>query len=320
MKKLYLIIIFLAFSGLLALAEQEEIGFLLFLPNTSNRLVNEERSMIELDNLANYIMGRNLISGQIHIIGYAAVAVNDISSVDISRDRALFVINELQKRGVSGYLFSQPLAYGEVNLWGNNTAEEEMSPNRRARILLHENFPAPPAVVNITEEAARQEFLLDESGSRFPWKILLILFGFIVLAAIIFFLLKSRKSSSGIAESLAVPISPMAVNSSADGASHIEKTFKERSKFMNLEKAVRDIITGIPADAYFDVHTVIEKLLQEHDDVYLMNVGNYTSAAQYHSKISSIIAETEIVEKAGNSFSKNIHDKFSECHLFKRKK
>ena len=88
---------------------------------------------------------------------------------------------------------------------------------------------------------------------------------------------------------------------------------------MDLEKAVRDIITGIPSDAYFDVHTVIQKLLQEHDDVYLMNVGHYTSAAQYHSKISGIIAETGIVDKAGNSFSKNIHDKFSECHLFKRK-
>ena len=90
---------------------------------------------------------------------------------------------------------------------------------------------------------------------------------------------------------------------------------------MDLEKAVRDIITGIPSDASFDVHTVIQKLLQEHDDVYLMNVGNYTSAAQYHSKISTIIAHnTDIVDKAGNSFSKNIHDKFSENHLFKRKK
>jgi len=90
---------------------------------------------------------------------------------------------------------------------------------------------------------------------------------------------------------------------------------------MDLEKAVREIISGVPSDAFFDVHTVVEKLLQVHDDVYLMNIGNYTSAAQYHSKISSIIAqETDIAEKAGDSFSKNIHDKFSECHLFKRKK
>jgi len=90
---------------------------------------------------------------------------------------------------------------------------------------------------------------------------------------------------------------------------------------MDLEKAVREIISGVPSDAFFDVHTVVEKLLQEHDDVYLMNIGHYTSAAQYHSKISAIIAhETDIAERVGDSFSKNIHDKFSECHLFKRKR
>ena len=88
---------------------------------------------------------------------------------------------------------------------------------------------------------------------------------------------------------------------------------------MDLENAIRNIISGIPAGAFFDVHTVTQKLLQDHDDVYLANIGNYTSAAQYHSKISAIIAqETGSVEKAGDSYSKNIHDKFSECHLFKR--
>ncbi|MCL2232708.1 MAG: hypothetical protein FWB99_06480 [Treponema sp.] len=88
---------------------------------------------------------------------------------------------------------------------------------------------------------------------------------------------------------------------------------------MELEEAVREIVTGMPLDVSFDVHTVVEKLLQEHDDVYLTNIGHYTSASQYHSKISAIVAHnTDIVERAGNSFSKNIHDKYSECHLFKR--
>jgi len=90
---------------------------------------------------------------------------------------------------------------------------------------------------------------------------------------------------------------------------------------MELEKIVRDIITDIPTNAFFDVHTIVEKLLQEHDETYLMNIGNYTNASQYHSKISAIIAQnSDIAEKAGDSYSKNIHDKFSECHLFKRKK
>ena len=88
---------------------------------------------------------------------------------------------------------------------------------------------------------------------------------------------------------------------------------------MVLEKAVWGIVGRIPTGTFFDVHTVIQKLLREHDDVYLMNIGNYTSASQYHSKISSIIGQdTYIVERVGNSFSKNVHDKFSQCHLFRR--
>ena len=88
---------------------------------------------------------------------------------------------------------------------------------------------------------------------------------------------------------------------------------------MDLGKAVRETVAGIPAGAHFDVHTVAQKILQTHDDAYLMNFGNYTSASQYHSKISSIIAkESDIAMIVGNSFSKNIHDKFSECQLFKR--
>ena len=88
----------------------------------------------------------------------------------------------------------------------------------------------------------------------------------------------------------------------------------------SLEKAIRDIISGIPADAFFDVHTVIQKLLQEHDEVYIVNIGKYTSAAQYHAKISAIIGtDTDLVEAMGKSYSKNIHDKFSECNIFKRK-
>ena len=88
---------------------------------------------------------------------------------------------------------------------------------------------------------------------------------------------------------------------------------------MDLEKAIREIVSDIPADVYFDVHAVTQKLLQKHDEVYLTNIGRYSSAAQYHSKISAIIAqETDIVERMGNSHSKNIHDKFSECNLFRR--
>jgi hypothetical protein len=36
-----------------------------------------------------------------------------------------------------------------------------------------------------------------------------------------------------------------------------------------LEKSIRAIITGIPAGFFFDVHMVIQKLLQDYDDTYL---------------------------------------------------
>jgi hypothetical protein len=89
-----------------------------------------------------------------------------------------------------------------------------------------------------------------------------------------------------------------------------------------LEKAIKEIITKIPADYYFDVHMIIQKLLQDYDDTYLLSTGNYTATFQYHSKISSIIgSNTELIEIInGKSYSKNIHDKFSECNIFKRKK
>jgi len=94
----------------------------------------------------------------------------------------------------------------------------------------------------------------------------------------------------------------------------------KRSKFMELERVIRKLLLDIPAGLFFDVHVIVEKLLQEHDGVYLTNVGQYTSAAQYHAKISTIISQnTALVEMAGKSYSKNIHEKFSECHLFKRK-
>jgi len=108
---------------------------------------------------------------------------------------------------------------------------------------------------------------------------------------------------------------PAEIDGNVDTPSH-----EKRSKFMELEKTIRKLVVDIPAGLFFDVHVIVEKLLQEHDGVYLTNVGQYTSAAQYHAKISTIISqETALVEMAGKSYSKNIHEKFSECHLFKRK-
>jgi len=90
---------------------------------------------------------------------------------------------------------------------------------------------------------------------------------------------------------------------------------------MELEDAIREIVSPIPAGDYVDLHTIVSRLLQTHDDIYFANIGNYQTAGQYHSKISSIVAEmTDVVELVGKSYSRNIHFNFSECNIFKKKK
>ena len=334
---------FFSFSAFSDSGQLEEIDYLLFLPNSSSRFFDEEHTKIKLDALAKYFLSRHLVPGQIHVHGYAASAKNNIQPMELSRDRALIVMNELQMRGVPANLFSEPVGHGEVDTWGSNITEEDMNPNRRVRVLL------APNVLPAGRLMARYTIPAYTSKSDFPWLILLLLLlATALLAATLFFASKLRKRTGcaacapgkTAAESIKtnnptaagekagiVDVAPMAsaavpsVTSGSEDRDWQNISNTGRSRFMDLEKVIREIISGIPTDAFFDVHTIVEKLLQEHDEVYLMSVGNYTSAAQYHSKISSIIAhEIDLVEKVGDSYSKNIHDKFSECHLFRRKK
>ena len=204
MKKLYLIVVFFVFLGSLTFGdtdEQEEIDFLLFFPNSSNQFANQNQAMIQLDNAAEYLMGRDLNPGQIFVFGYAAAAVNDIDSVNLSRDRALFVINELEKRGVARDLFAAPVAYGSVDLWGGNTNEEDRILNRRARILLDGSFLTPAAIqaadsgIKIT--GTDNTATADTSRFKFPWWIIILLLIIALLAALLFLLAKKKKSAAG---------------------------------------------------------------------------------------------------------------------------
>jgi len=207
MKKRYFIFIFFVFCGVLIFGnnnKQEEVDYLLFLPNSGNRFVNEEQAFIQLNNLAHYLSGKNLSPGQIIVYGYAAFAQNDIGSVDLSIERALFVINELQKRGVSKDLFSEPVGYGSVYLWGNNANEDDRKFNRRVRILLDGESPMPitPEIVKaetktVTPDRAHEEPVVlkgtPKKSGKFPWWILFALAVFLLLL-LLHFLFK-RKSS-----------------------------------------------------------------------------------------------------------------------------
>ena len=226
MKKLCCVLVFFICIGFSW--AQEEVDFLLFLRNSSNQFDDEEQAMVDLDNVAEYLMNRNLGSGQIHIYGYAAFSVNDFDGDQLSRERALFVKNELQRRGLREELFADPVAFGEVYIWGNNVDEQARRPNRRVRILVDGVVLTPQAITQPSVEpvadpvepvadlvesaedpvkpvAAPAEPVavapthVKESRSRFPWILLLLLF-IPLIAGILFFALKSRKKEPAAAE------------------------------------------------------------------------------------------------------------------------
>jgi len=220
MKKLFFILIFFVLCGNFIFGDndaQEEIDFLLFLPDSGNRFVFPQQANTQLDNLARFILGKDLIHGQIIVYGYAAVSQNNVDEMELSKNRALHVINELQNRGVSKDLFSDPIGYGSVDLWGTNVRESDKAPNRRVRILLDGTLvtaatletaeteikppPAPVREVVIVDEPK------SESRRAFPWWIFLPLLGLILL---IFLLARRRKRSSPAAEPVktAPPVSP----------------------------------------------------------------------------------------------------------------
>jgi len=227
MKKLRVISMLLIFSGFLIFGEeQEEVDFLLFLPNSGTEFVNQERAMIQLDNVAKSLLDRNPSPGKIYVYGYSAVAANDIDPVNLSRERALFVINQLHRRGLANDLFAAPVAYGEVDLWGSNTSEEDRIPNRRVMILLDDgSFLAPdalkpvdPEIISSADDKApapesvaaaiktADTSAIDDiktspvsktggAGFKFPWILVLILL--LIAVFIAFLLLKNKKKSSG---------------------------------------------------------------------------------------------------------------------------
>jgi hypothetical protein len=201
MKKRYFIFILFVFCGVSIFGnnnKQEEVDYLLFLPNSGNRFVNEEQAFIQLNNLAHYLSGKDLSPGQIIVYGYAAFAQNDIGSVDLSKERAFFVMNELQKRGVSADLFSDPVGYGSVYLWGNNANEDDRKFNRRVRILLDGESPIAitPEVIKPQAETVNPDLVYKEPivtkdtakkpAFKFPWWLLFALAALLLLFLILF--------------------------------------------------------------------------------------------------------------------------------------
>jgi hypothetical protein len=203
MKKIGLILLFICFLWGFIFGDNneiEELDFLLFQPNVSNAFVNEEQAFMQLDKLAEDILGKNLSAGQIYVYGYAAIFQNDIDPINLSRDRAAFVISELQKRGVLMILFSEPIGHGSVNLWANNTNEEDRRPNRRVRVLVNNNTSAMGRIEGVPKkeiigndnnsedekEVENKNINFEFGNLKFPWWILIIIFIILILGLVLF--------------------------------------------------------------------------------------------------------------------------------------
>jgi len=81
-----------------------------------------------------------------------------------------------------------------------------------------------------------------------------------------------------------------------------------------MKNTIKTIIqTEIPNQFIFDAHSIIEYLIQYHSDIYLSSHENGWTTDFYHSEISKSIASFEgsILKRQGESWSRNIHKKFS---------
>ena len=87
-----------------------------------------------------------------------------------------------------------------------------------------------------------------------------------------------------------------------------------------MREIIESIIEGIPHGMIFDTHTIIEYLLQKDSDAYLQNCYGRTTAS-YHGYIGQVIdgiAEEGLVRRVGDSWSLNIHKRFSECACWQK--
>ena len=87
-----------------------------------------------------------------------------------------------------------------------------------------------------------------------------------------------------------------------------------------MTDTIRTIIIEIPRGYCFDAHMIITKLIEENSDLYLNNFTNGTTHS-YHGRIAQSISqfEGELVEKQeSDSWSKNMHNNYSNCSLWKR--
>jgi len=87
-----------------------------------------------------------------------------------------------------------------------------------------------------------------------------------------------------------------------------------------MKEIIETIIEDIPPGMVFDTHTIIEYLLQNYSDEYLQNCNGRTTLS-YHGYIGQVIdgiTKEGLVKRVGDSWSLNIHKRFSECACWQK--
>ena len=282
MKKGCLALVFLFVLGALAFGEeQKEVDYLLFSPDSSNEFVDQDHARTQLDRLARYLNGRNLQSGEIAVYGYAAAANNDIDPLVLSRDRSIFVINELIQRGVPSHLFAEAVGHGEVDTWGDNEDEADRSLNRRVRILANGSVVTPTIVVAAEPVEPPAPVVREpKEAGKFPWALILLL---LLLLATLLFLLAKRKRKP-VAETAP------AVKPATPGPAYSDNVLENR----NLDDEIRFHAyelwlwrNGENGDAYGDwCRSVHEVCARYEPKGYFFHTENGSWWARKYSKVS----------------------------------
>jgi len=159
-ENILFILLFACFSVFCQSQEKGEIGFVRFMPDSSDIFEDEKNANSQLDEWANTLKNSELSKGQIRVEGFTADVENGIDPVKLSKDRALFIINELEKRGVSPSFFSEPVGHGATTKYSDKLIPESMKENRRA--ILINNVNNSPVINN--EKVKKAIKLPDISG------------------------------------------------------------------------------------------------------------------------------------------------------------
>jgi hypothetical protein len=92
---------------------------------------------------------------------------------------------------------------------------------------------------------------------------------------------------------------------------------------MTLNDAVKEILDDFKSGDYFDSHTVIDALLQNHEYhlAYLQGypANNAMEVRHYHGTIAKMINSSGLVNQIGNARTHTIYGNLSDNVLWQKK-